>query len=61
MVQHPPCAGILLFRRYQQLFTEFTDHAWVGSLWTYDMIGYILNGAIRFDHRDNWLVAAKRS
>jgi hypothetical protein len=42
---------------------EFTDHAWVGplSIWTSNMIGYIPNGAIRFDHRDNWLVAAKRS
>jgi len=34
----------------------------VGSLnGTSNMIGYILNRIIRFDHRDNWLVAAKRS
>ena len=61
---HLPCAGILLHKVISAALFEFTDHTWVGLLFlkeTSNMTGYVLEGTVRIDHRDNWLVAAKRS
>ena len=59
---HLPCAGILLYKVISAALLEFTDHTWVGLLLrASNMTGYVPEGTVRIDHRDNWLVAAKRS
>ena len=62
---HLPCAGILLYKVISAALFEFTDHTWVGPYYflkrASNMTGYVPEGTVRIDHRDNWLVAAKRS